>query len=182
MLSLRCYHFWCQPSLPGQGDVCLHCKVALSFPIFIPCSLERSHVRSRIYVPLPWEKRFCLIFICAWVLSSLSHLFIFSIIYICMDSEIYFILWALIPLFILLLNCSSFGQQSSIYLLLCSFYTPTSWWVVLFWRGVFFWILPCFLATQNTPGSFWANPRIIYFFKYGSSDGEDNTIGNWYYQ
>ena len=97
---MRRYHFWCQPSLPGQSDVWLHCKVALFFPIFKPCSLGRSHVRSSIYGPLPWEKRFRLIFICAWDLSILSHLFIFSIIYIYMDSEVYFILWDLAPYFV----------------------------------------------------------------------------------
>ena len=179
---MRRYHFWCQPSLPGQGDVWLHCKVALFFPIFKLCFLERSHVRSSIYSPLSWEKRFCLIFICAWDLSILSNLFIFSIIYIYMDSEVYFILWDLVPYFVYVVAKLLQLWPVELYLLLCSFDTPSSWWVVLFWRRSFFWILPYFLETQDTPGSSWANPRISYFFKYGSFDGEDNTIGNRYYQ
>lgn len=80
---------------------CLSPLKSCSFlPHFHTVLFGKKSLRSRVYVPLPWEKRFYLIFICVWDLSILSHSFIFSIIYICMDLEIYFILWALIPYFV----------------------------------------------------------------------------------
>lgn len=119
----------------------------------------------------------CLRFVC-----SLSFIY-FSIIYICMDSEIYFILWALIPYFVYYVAKLLQLWPVELYLFAFAFLLHTHIMVGCFiLAGGLFLNTPLLLGNTRYSRLILSQPQNCYFFKYGSFDGEDNTIGNWYYQ